>query len=392
MKSNNCLAINQTQYGEKPFEGILDAELLKKIAKVKDEPDLNNDGKSRQVSLALGELGYASRGLCISKPSDVVFLPKFLEDRFSWIYEHYCKCGLNPTQNIIWNEDLAVTGKFVKNYPNFEPLFYMFADKAHEFFPNQKRLEATKLANSKNGFMQLCNSLGVVIPETKCFTKKSELAELNELNYPVYLKSDVSVAGYGVVRCCDEQELEKALINVSEKVRFQIQEEVSDVVSSVNVQYLAQNGVSHRLAITEQILEDGKYHVGNRFPAEIAPWGATDGIAYVLARLGVEGIYAFDVVVDKKGKAFVIECNPRFNGASTPTLVAESINAHEWRAVTLKYHNDLNRVDFGNALFNPKTNKGAVVITWGIENKLGILIVGNYREQIQIESELKAFL
>lgn len=388
----NQQVINQTQYNEKPLEGIFDQELLGKLAHLRNQTDANGDGKSRQVSLALGELGYASRGLCISQENDLVQLPAFLEPRFDWIYRHLVAVGLKPSRQIIWDERLETTGELVAKENNLEPVLYMFGRKAHSIMPDEKRIMATEMANSKNDFMHLCASLGVMIPETFLYNSKTELADLKVFDYPVFLKSDVSVAGYGVVECTDAKALSEALANVEVGVRFQIQTKVRNVIASVNVQYRGINGRAKRFAISEQVLKQGKFHVGNRFPAALSPWEATDGIASVLARLGVKGIFAFDVVIDNRGRAFIIECNPRFNGASTPTLVGMSLGASAWQALTFDYHNDLNRLDLGKYAYSPKTKSGAVVLTWGVENKLGVMLIGSDTEQSKIKEGIKKVL
>lgn len=388
----NQQVINQTQYNEKPLSGIFDAELLKKVSHLKNQDDANGDGKSRQVSLALGELGYASRGLCISEQSDIVQLPAFLETRFDWIYRHLQSAGLNPSANIVWDESLETTGKIIADNPGIEAVLYMFGRKAHSVFPDEKRIWATELANSKNDFMKLCASLEVSIPKTFCYDRKAELPALDTFEYPVFLKSDVSVAGYGVVECADADSLKKALENVGDQVRFQVQKKVANLIASINVQYRAVRGKAKRFAITEQVLEKGTYHIGNRYPALINPWSATDVIASVLSNMGVAGIFAFDVVIDNRGRTFVIECNPRFNGATTPTLVAKKLSIDNWQAVTFKHYGDLNQLDLGKFLYNSEKKSGAVVLTWGVEHKLGILIAGTEVEQAQIVSGLKNIL
>lgn len=73
-----------------------------------------------------------------------------------------------------------------------------------------------------------------------------------------------------------------------------------------------------RLAATEQIL-GGCVHQGNRFPVPHAPWECVEPMAKWLHREGMKRTFAFDVAVVPKGSGtdyLVIECNPRFNGAS----------------------------------------------------------------------------
>lgn len=198
----NQQVINQTQYNEKPLAGIFDLNYWKSFP-FKNQNDANGDGKSRQVSLALGELGYASRGLCISAQSDIVQLPAFLELRFDWIYRHLRKVGLNPSANIVWDESLETTGKIIAEHPGIEAVLYMFGRKAHSVFPDEKRIWATELANSKMILWNCVLPLEVAIPKTFCYDCKADLPALDTFEYPVFLKSDVSVAGYGVVECVD---------------------------------------------------------------------------------------------------------------------------------------------------------------------------------------------
>jgi len=54
-----------------------------------------------------------------------------------------------------------------------------------------------------------------------------------------------------------------------------------------------------------------------------------------LYREGMKGTFAFDVAVTRKGVGtdyLAIECNPRFNGASYPTVIAHKLGLESWVA------------------------------------------------------------
>ena len=132
---------------------------------------------------------------------------------------------------------------------------------------------------------------------------------------------------------------------------------------------------------------------GNRVPASHAPWEIVDPMADWLVTHGIKGIFAFDVAIAQttSGLRFpAIECNPRFNGASYPTLMANKLNITKWSALTFptKYRN-LEKIDLRDIEYNHKSGEGAILVNWGtvLEGKLVILLAGSpeYQEALAVE-------
>lgn len=69
----------------------------------------------------------------------------------------------------------------------------------------------------------------------------------------------------------------------------------------------------------------------------------------------MKGIFAFDVAVVQtdKGLRFpAIECNPRFNGATYPTLIAQKLGIREWSAFACAtQQRDLEDIDISDIAF-----------------------------------------
>jgi hypothetical protein len=175
-----------------------------------------------------------------------------------------------------------------------------------------------------------------------------------------------------------------------------VQEEVL-AESFLNLQYHVTNGEAHHLAATEQIL-DGFAHQGNCFPASYEPWHIVDPMAEWLVQQGIKGIFAFDVAVvqtDRGLRFTAIECNPRFNGASYPTAIAQKLDIPEWSAVSLSTgYRSLEQIDMLGLEYNHRTGQGIILVNWGTVQvgKLMFLLAGSEERQADLLMELKARL
>ncbi len=210
-------------------------------------------------------------------------------------------------------------------------------------------LYAVEYINSKNNFMALANELGVDVPMTLCFNSVDEISMTDvqmNFSYPCYLKAAISVAGVGIYRCDDSYELIEAMGMFEEGVPVQIQEEIKST-TFLNMQYRVVGNDVFRMAASEQILH-GFTHQGNRVPASHEPWKLVDPMAHWLKDHGMKGIFAFDVAVvqtDRGLRFTAIECNPRFNGATYPTMIAQKLDIPEWSAISLHTrHNKLSDI------------------------------------------------
>lgn len=108
----------------------------------------------------------------------------------------------------------------------------------------------------------------------------------------------------------------------------------------------------------------------------------------------MKGIFAFDLaVVETPGgiRFPAIECNPRFNGASYPTVIAQKLDIPEWSAVTLKTkHRKLSDLSIRDLEFDMKTGEGLVLVNWGtvLKGKLVLLLAGSPDYQEALRNEL----
>ena len=256
-------------------------------------------------------------------------------------------------------------------------------------------VETVEYINSKNNFMALAEKLGIDVPQTRCYNSVNEISELEivSLNMPCYLKAAISVSGVGIYRCANREELRDAIDRFDTNVPVQVQEEIKTDLF-LNMQYRVMDNRLVRLAASEQIL-DGCAHQGNRFPSNYEPWDAIEPMAQWLKDRGIKGIFAFDVAVVEttQGIRFpAIECNPRFNGASYPTVIAQKLDIPEWTARTFKTsHRKLSDLDLSDIEFDMKTGEGLVLVNWGtlLEGKLVLLLAGSAEYQDALLNELE---
>lgn len=344
-----------------------------------------------------GNYLYVSRVLGLTQPDDVVQLCPELKADWAAIAAHYDRIGLTYSQNVIWDVDLKRT----IDYPDHQISVFIFsdtvnpgsADDAHFRQVDADWLKVVNFINNKNNFVQLAEELGVEIPQTLCFEQKSAIQDLSQFPYPCYIKPSVSVDGVGISRCQDEQELKQAITGFDQTTPLQIQAEVT-ALTFLNLQYQATERGPERLAATEQVL-DGFSHSGNRYPTIHQPWDLVDPMAEWVVAQGMKDIFAFDVAVIEApgGYQYVaIECNPRFNGASYPTGIADKLNIPSWTSETFGTDfRTVREIDLQGIEFDSTTNTGVILVNWGSVQvgKLAVLLAGPIEVQDMLRAELK---
>lgn len=321
---------------------------------------------------------YRGRALCLTSPEDIIQLPLKIKGGWNWIADHYTRIGLTHTKNVIWDSSFDI----VETLTEYEMSVFMFTKEIHKFRSNEKCLQAVNFMNSKNNFIDTCFTLDVKTPKTICYETKENFL-MSEVCFPLYLKADVSVSGLGVIRCAKKKDLLQNLKHIPLGERFQLQEEV-DAKSFINVQYKITGCNLYKVAITEQILS-GNSHIGNVFPSKFNPWFCTDPLANFLKKMGMDSYFAFDVAITNNGP-LVIECNPRFNGATYPTIVAKKLDIPSWIATNIKLGiNSFKELDLGKLEYDTLTKKGIIVINWGciLNKKLGVMIAGDDEKEQQ---------
>lgn len=355
---------------------------------------INHDIMHCTADEVVGNYLYSGRALGLSEPWDIIQLHPELKPLWEDIRDHYQCIGLGHSENVIWDMSLEHLGSHI----GYQPSVFYFGVNERTFWGDHIWHETVEFINSKNNFMSLAEELNVDVPKTLCFedVEKIEPDSLSEIIYPCYLKAAVSVSGVGIYRCEDKTELKVALEQFSNAVPVQIQEEVR-TETFLNMQYQIIGNDVIRLAASEQIL-DGFVHQGNRVPASHEPWEAVEPMAHWLKDHGMKGIFAFDVAIvqTENGLRFpAIECNPRFNGASYPTLIAQKLNIHKWSAVNFTTkHRTLSDIDLSDIEYNHKTGEGAIIVNWGtvLEGKLVVMMAGTRPYQDALEIELNARL
>ena len=368
--------------------------MVEKIPASRTRQILNHDIMGCTADGVTGNHLYSGRALGLSEPGDVVQLHPDLQGQWEAIGAHYARVGLSHADDIIWDVGHAPLAE----HPDHEISVFFFGPDQHAVRPDAQWLEAVAAINSKNTFIAIADELGVPVPLTLPYPRVDDIAatDIAEAPYPCYLKAAVSVSGVGIHRCPDASALSAAMAQFASGTPVQIQQEVV-TDRFLNLQYRCDAQGLSRYAATEQVL-DGFVHQGNRHPASHAPWEAVEPMAHWLEAQGMRGVFAFDVAVvgdDADPEFLAIECNPRYNGASYPTGIAQKLGIEHWLAKAYPTrHRDLDALDLDGIEYDPATGTGVVLVNWGpiLVGKLLALLAGDPPTQAALERELLARL
>jgi hypothetical protein len=173
-------------------------------------------------------------------------------------------------------------------------------------------------------------------------------------------------------------------VTASLKVPFQVQEALPVGTEFLNVQYeVSPQGLALPGAVTFQVLR-GNTHSGNRSPTPYnlpSIYAVTDPLAKWAAAQGMQGVFAFDVAATPDGRFLPIECNPRWNGASYFSRVAEKLGVAQWESlnVNFKFRSFDSCHLPADLAFSQHNRDGIVIVNWGCvgDGKLGIFAAGN---------------
>lgn len=355
---------------------------------------INHDIMNCTADGVPGNQYYSGRALGLSEPWDMIQLHEDLAPLRDDICAHYDRVGLHHAKDVVWHVHREELGEHI----GFQPSVFFFGPHECVFWGDHQWMEIVDFINSKNNFMTVADKLNIDVPHTRCFDRAGDVgdAEIGDTVFPCYAKAAVSVSGIGIHRCSNDPELRRALASFDADTPIQIQEEIV-AETFLNMQYHVVGGRLYHMQASEQIL-DGFAHQGNRVPARFAPWSAVDPLAEWLVERGMKGVFAFDIAVTQtpNGLRFpVIECNPRFNGASYPTAVAQKLDIPEWSAISLSTrHRKLADIDLGDLEFDPRTGQGVVLINWGtiLTGKLLVLLAGTPDFQELLLAQLKSRL
>jgi len=357
--------------------------------------DMRECNHEEELAKILGVFLYPGRALCITNPEDIIQLHSDMQIGWSWMMEHYRRIGIECTDNVIWNDDFNVA----KSHPELELSTFFFGESANRVRPDFRRLIITKQMNQKNKLIQLAQRLQVVTPQTDIFDCKTdiELSRLDNYQYPCVLKISESVSGLGVVICHNKEELMFEIEKLNDSLPFQIQEYLDEAVFPSVQYFIGQDG--HSMYITEccNFLE-GSIHAGNWGGSSMPyrPSSVTHPIAVEMARQGMRGWFSFDTAF-YQGRYYVIECNPRYTGASYPYVAAKKLGADFWAMKSYKTSlKSLSQLDLGALEFDPKKKEGWALINWGPlavgDGKGAFLYVGKEENYKKSEDALSEFL
>lgn len=351
----------------------------------------NHDIMSCTAEGVEGNHLYSGRVLGATEYDDMIQLHPLLKSEWDSITQHYSRIGLRHSHNVIWDTDL----EFMPVHEGISPSLFFYGDMELKRGGDIPWAKTVEYINSKNNFMSLADELGVPVPRTNCYNSVDEISDedMSKFPYPCYLKAAVSVSGVGIHRCEDRKALHRAISSFPPAVPVQLQQEVrSDIF--LNLQYRITDGECRRLLASEQILE-GTAHQGNFHPTPYEPWEIVEPMAQWMAERGFKDILAFDVAVlpgRERQEYLAIECNPRYNGASYPTLIAMKLNIGEWESCNFTTrHRSLETLDLRGIEYNAATGAGVIIVNWGpiLVGKIMLMIAGGWRARQQIKLELQ---
>ena len=358
---------------------------------------LNHDITMSTLDESPGVHLFSGRALGLSQPGDHIYLHPDLSEDWAAIRAHYDRVGLSYSDSITWSIDFQELGSYssekisvyffgsaLASQPQCQEMFYSL---------DSDWCDVVQYINSKNNFMELAQQLGVEVPHTRCFKNRSEVGDLNDFDFPCYTKLAVADHGVGIWRCKNPEELLEAIHQIPEDRAFQVQSEVR-AIAFLNLQYQVTDEGLQRSIVSEQIL-NGCVHGGNRYPSVHQPWDTVEPIAQWMAERGMKGTFAFDVAVVETPNSLrycAIECNPRFNGSSYPTEVAQQLGIDSWCSATVEVGCcSLTDLNLDGLEFDPTTKSGVVLINWGTiqVGKLSVLLAGSVKEQERLSSEIQ---
>lgn len=334
-----------------------------------------------------GVLGYESRAFALGERKDTVILSSDLERETSAIRGHYNRIGLEYCGEVVF----ADSHKVLEQFAGEEISVFLHTPKLLKYTGEKRRLTAVAFFGDKNNFIPWAKKHGAKVPKTITFVNKNDFYKHKGdyvLGFPVFFKKAVSDSGVGLRLCRDMKELEEMLTAFGDKA-FQLQAPLSEKAIFCNVQfYGTDSGKAVALDATRQILEKHS-HAGNETlaPGEFSGiWKSVTPLAEKMVQANLRGVFGIDVAVTSyngEEKYFVIECNPRWNGSSYPTRIAEKLGVSAWRAEYIYTGPCKSLEEFLSALrnthleYNPQKKRGVVVFNWGPikDGKVGVMFI-----------------
>src|SRR3990167_9040040 len=101
---------------------------MKKRIFVHDTSILSSSGAVREP-----DDGYHGRGLCVSRPGDVVALDRTLRDEAAWLQQHYRRIGMPVADEVVWGVEQAQA----RDFPDHMLDPFIFDERPHAIRPDQ---------------------------------------------------------------------------------------------------------------------------------------------------------------------------------------------------------------------------------------------------------------
>lgn len=196
-------------------------------------------------------------------------------------------------------------------------------------------------ARRKSVFIRVAREIGVRIPDTLDVEAENVLAtRCGEMGFPLVLKQDSTCAGAGVVAARNMDEVDagrrrlraKQWIGVArdllDGLRFDTARELMRGGPAVVVQRYVDGQPANCAALCDRgrVLASVSFRTleANPFPTgpatvfeRITHAEIDQTVARIVARLGLSGFCGFDFLIDRSGRAFLLELNPRATSASS---------------------------------------------------------------------------
>jgi hypothetical protein len=322
-----------------------------------------------------------SRSYGLSLPGDTVMLDARLQSELPHVRAHYRRIGMQVATTILWQHS---TQKAQELCPPMRYDTWIYDRETYKVAPDEDVLAATDQLNNKNTFLRQCDAAGLTIPKTDMYDAHE--VPIQKWDGPWFVKSAVSVSGRHIVRA---QTWDEVLAFVQANPGpYQIQEAL-DTTEFLNTQYYVHpDGSLAHICTSEQVIE-GVEHIGNRFPADYEVQQLTDPAARLVADMGYRGLFAFDVAM-VQGTPYLLECNPRYNGATYPAAIAAKLGTNSgW---TLRYSDlaqaySVGDMNLNDLEYSKERDSGLVVIAWGMRARLGYMAIGTNDEQNELVKE-----
>jgi hypothetical protein len=260
--------------------------------------------------------GFAARSLLLPGPDDYLQLDERLQPHVEFAREHWDQMGvkLPDDEHMIWETSPGIAADHPANEASIYLIDEEWADVLKRRNPDEAGLvdawlSAVKRLDDKNEFVKWCIGNGFVVPATPLIVESGETPDLSKIiDYPVIGKTALGLFGSGVEKYYSEAELRAGLPQLGS--RYQIQEAI-DALDTVSSQYHASHGRATLMAETGAHVSQDFAHQGTFCPTSYKPHEVTEPVAKAAAAIGLQGPFNVDGVVDKKGRVYNIELNPR---------------------------------------------------------------------------------